>query len=94
MIFPRFATFCHSLKFLLALIFFPQYAFASGRYPGGAPDRYTQSEGDAQGVIRGGYAYLDPNHQWQKVEYVADENGFHVDTSVNPVAHPRVRIKI
>ena len=46
-------------------------------------------------MIRGGYAYLDPNYKWQKVEYVADENGFHVDPSVLPVAnlvaHPRVQ---
>ena len=46
-------------------------------------------------MIRGGYAYLDPNNEWQKVEYVADDNGFHVDSSAlpiaNPVAHPRVR---
>ena len=79
----------------ISISFFLQYAFSSGRYPGGAPDRYTQSEGDAAGVIRGGYAYLDPNHKWQKVEYVADENGFHVDPSVLPVAnlvaHPRVK---
>eukprot|EP00090_Calanus_glacialis_P018986 TRINITY_DN2930_c1_g1_i4.p1 TRINITY_DN2930_c1_g1~~TRINITY_DN2930_c1_g1_i4.p1 ORF type:complete len:194 (-),score=57.64 TRINITY_DN2930_c1_g1_i4:113-694(-) len=75
-----------------------KYEFASGRYPGGPPDRYTQSEGDAAGVIRGGYAYLDPNHKWQKVEYVADENGFHVDPSVLPVAnlvaHPRDTVAV
>ena len=40
-------------------------------------------------MIRGGFAYLDPNFQWQQVEYVADENGFHVD-SANPVSHPQV----
>lgn len=44
-------------------------------------------------MIRGGYAYLDPNNEWQKVQYVADDNGFHVDSSAlpiaNPVAHPR-----
>ena len=73
---------------------FLKYAFAAGRVPGGKPDRYVESEGDAQGVIRGGYAYLDPNYQWQKVEYIADENGFHVDSSAlpvaNPVQHPQV----
>merc|ERR1712224_524694 len=65
-----------------------KYAFAAGRVPGGPPDRYIQSEGDSRGVIRGGFAYLDPNFQWQQVEYVADENGFHVD-SANPVSHPQ-----
>jgi len=65
-----------------------KYAFSSGRVPGGPPDRYIQSEGDSRGVIRGGFAYLDPNFQWQQVEYVADENGFHVDSSALPVANP------
>merc|ERR1711892_1227646 len=68
-----------------------KYAFSSGRVPGGPPDRYTLSEGDADGVIRGGYAYLDPNQQWQKVEYVADENGFHV---ANPISHPKDTVAV
>merc|ERR1711892_1446681 len=69
-----------------------KYAFSSGRVPGGPPDRYTLSEGDADGVIRGGYAYLDPNQQWQKVEYVADENGFHVDSSA--LSHPKDTVSV
>merc|ERR1711892_698452 len=69
-----------------------KYAFSSGRVPGGPPDRYTLSEGDANGVIRGGYAYLDPNQQWQKVEYVADENGFHVDSSA--LSHPKDTVAV
>ena len=44
-----------------------QYAFAASRLPGAAPDRYVESEGDADGVIRGSYAYLDPNYQWRQV---------------------------
>ena len=57
-------------------------------------NRYVQSEGDANGVIRGSYAYLDPNYEWRQVQYVADKEGFHVDPSVlpvaNPVSHPHV----
>jgi hypothetical protein len=30
-------------------------------------NRYVEQEGDANGVVRGSYAYLDPNHEWQKV---------------------------
>ena len=45
----------------------PQYAFSAARLPGAAPDRYVQSEGDEAGVVRGSYAYLDPNYQWQQV---------------------------
>ena len=44
----------------------PQYAFSAARLPGAAPDRYVQSEGDEAGVVRGSYAYLDPNYQWQQ----------------------------
>ena len=29
--------------------------------------RYASQEGDANGVVRGQYAYLDPNYQWQQV---------------------------
>ena len=29
--------------------------------------RYATQEGDANGVVRGQYAYLDPNYQWQQV---------------------------
>ena len=43
-----------------------QYAFSAARLPGAAPDRYVQSEGDEAGVVRGSYAYLDPNYQWQQ----------------------------
>ena len=43
-----------------------QYAFSAARLPGAAPDRYVQSEGDETGVVRGSYAYLDPNYQWQQ----------------------------
>ncbi len=56
-----------------------EYSYAAGRHPGGKPDRYVEEEGDERGVVRGSYAYLDPNWKWQKVEYVADpETGFHV----------------
>ncbi|TRY73508.1 hypothetical protein TCAL_01551 [Tigriopus californicus] len=56
-----------------------QYAFAAGRAPGGKPDRYVEQEGDENGVVRGSYAYLDPNWKWQKVSYLADpDTGFHV----------------
>ena len=44
----------------------PQYAFSAARLPGATPDRYVQSEGDEAGVVRGSYAYLDPNYQWQQ----------------------------
>ena len=44
-----------------------QYAFSAARLPGAAPDRYVESEGDAEGVIRGSYAYLDPNQEWRQV---------------------------
>jgi len=50
-------------------------------------------QGNAKGDMRGGYAYLDPNNEWQTVKYVADENGFRVKSSAlpiaNPVAHPQ-----
>jgi len=58
-----------------------KYAFAASRVPGGSPDRYVEQEGDGEGVIRGQYTYLDPNHRWQKVSYMADKDGFHIDTS-------------
>ena len=71
-----------------------QYAFAAARLPGAEPDRYVESEGDANGVVRGSYAYLDPNYQWRHVQYVADKDGFHVDPAVLPQAaavnHPQV----
>ena len=58
-------------------------------------DRYTKMQGNAKGDMQGGYAYLDPNNEWQTVKYVADENGFRVESSAlpiaNPVAHPQVR---
>merc|ERR1711971_330734 len=61
-----------------------KYVFSAARLPGAAPDRYVESEG----VIRGSYAYLDPNQEWRQVQYVADQDGFHVDPSVLPVASP------
>ena len=39
-------------------------------------------------MVRGSYAYLDPNYEWRQVQYVADKDGFHVDPSVLPVASP------
>ena len=33
--------------------------------------RYATQEGDANGVVRGQYAYLDPNYQWQQVSCLA-----------------------
>ncbi|XP_023331104.1 uncharacterized protein LOC111703403 isoform X2 [Eurytemora carolleeae] len=75
-----------------------KYAFAASRTPNGTPDRYVEQEGDATGVIRGSYAYLDPNYEWQKVSYVADENGFHVDSAnlpqPNPLKHPEDTIAV
>jgi len=56
-----------------------KYAFAASRVPGGSPDRYVEQEGDGEGVIRGSYTYLDPNHRWRKVSYLADKDGFHVE---------------
>lgn len=40
-------------------------------------------------MIRGAYAYLDPNWEWRKVKYVADpETGFRIlPGSTNP--HPK-----
>ena len=43
------------------------YSFNAARSPGAKPDRYVESEGDADGVVRGSYAYLDPNFNWHKV---------------------------
>ena len=36
-------------------------------------------------IIQGSYTYLDPNWKWRKVEYVADEEGFHVLPGSTPV---------
>ena len=73
-----------------------QYSFSAGRSPNGRPDRYVEQAGDAAGVVRGSYSYLDPNWEWQKVSYVADDLGFHVEASnlpvANPVAHPQARL--
>ena len=44
-----------------------QFAFSAARAPGAEPDRYVESEGDAAGVVRGSYSYLDPNYRWQQV---------------------------
>jgi len=44
-----------------------KYAYAAGRSPNGQPDRYVEQEGDEQGVVKGSYAYLDPNWKWRKV---------------------------
>ena len=44
-----------------------EYEFAAGRAPGGKPDRFVNSKGDAEGTITGSYTYLDPNYQWQRV---------------------------
>merc|ERR1719391_1595300 len=63
------------------------YAYSAARAPGAKPDRYASQEGDANGVVRGQYAYLDPNYQWQQVAYLADADGFHVDASNLPVAN-------
>merc|ERR1712083_17968 len=63
------------------------YAYSAARAPGAKPDRYATQEGDANGVVRGQYAYLDPNYQWQQVAYLADANGFHVDASNLPIAN-------
>ena len=43
------------------------YSFNAARSPGANPDRYVESQGDADGVITGSYAYLDPNFKWHKV---------------------------
>ena len=43
------------------------FSYAAGRAPGNKPDRYVEQEGDEKGVIKGSYAYLDPNWKWQKV---------------------------
>ncbi len=35
-----------------------------------------EQEGDANGVVRGSYAYIDPNHEWQKVTlYILNTRG-------------------
>jgi len=70
-----------------------KFAFSASRLPGAQPDRYQEAEGDADGVVRGSYAYLDPNYKWQQVQYVADKDGFHVDPALLPVANPVVHPK-
>jgi len=69
-----------------------KYAFAASRVPGGSPDRYVEQEGDGEGVIRGSYTYLDPNHQWRKVSYSADKDGFHVEEDSNTVPKDTVAV--
>merc|ERR1712002_1447644 len=42
------------------------YAYSAARVPGASPDRYASQQGDELGVVRGQYAYLDPNYKWQQ----------------------------
>jgi len=79
-----------------------EYEFAAGRAPGGKPDRFVNSKGDAEGTITGSYTYLDPNYQWQRVNYKASkENGFEIlpgstllDGQAAVAPHPRDSIAV
>merc|ERR1712038_1661489 len=79
-----------------------EYEFAAGRAPVGKPDRFVNSKGDAEGTITGSYTYLDPNYQWQRVNYKASkENGFEIlpgstllDGQAAVAPHPRDSVAV
>ena len=48
--------------------------------------RYASQEGDANGVVRGQYAYLDPNYQWQQVSCLI-VNFCKIDCSLELLSH-------
>ncbi|KAL1491929.1 hypothetical protein ABEB36_012447 [Hypothenemus hampei] len=52
------------------------FGYAAGRFPGHI-DRTHSEVSDGSGVIQGSYSYVDPKLEIRKVDYIADENGFH-----------------
>lgn len=52
------------------------FGYAAGRFPGHI-DRTHSEVSDGSGVIQGSYSYVDPSFKIRKVDYVADQNGFH-----------------
>uniref|UniRef100_A0A1I8NW26 Uncharacterized protein n=1 Tax=Stomoxys calcitrans TaxID=35570 RepID=A0A1I8NW26_STOCA len=46
------------------------------------------SSGDEHGNIHGSYEYLTPEGEHIKVDYVADENGYHPESAVLPTPPP------
>ncbi|XP_030763849.1 adult-specific rigid cuticular protein 15.5-like [Sitophilus oryzae] len=64
------------------------FGYAAGRYPGHI-DRTHSEVSDGSGVIQGSYSYVDPKFQIHKVDYIADENGFHPILNRNIPTLPR-----
>jgi len=52
------------------------FGYAAGRFPGHI-DRTHSEVSDGSGVVQGSYSYVDPSFKIRKVDYIADENGFH-----------------
>ncbi|XP_050305413.1 cuticle protein 6-like [Anthonomus grandis grandis] len=52
------------------------FGYAAGRFPGHI-DRTHSEVSDGSGVVQGSYSYVDPSFQIRKVDYVADQYGFH-----------------
>ncbi|KAF7283170.1 uncharacterized protein LOC143193836 [Rhynchophorus ferrugineus] len=52
------------------------FGYAAGRFPGHI-DRTHSEVSDGSGVVQGSYSYVDPSYKIRKVDYVADQYGFH-----------------
>ncbi|XP_043190867.1 cuticle protein 6-like [Amphibalanus amphitrite] len=53
-----------------------QFTYQAGRYPNHVDRTHSESRG-TDGVVVGTYEYLDPLKRVVKVDYTADQNGFH-----------------
>ncbi|XP_043494684.1 cuticle protein 16.8 [Polistes fuscatus] len=73
------------------------FQYKAGRYPGHV-DRIHEESGDGSGTIYGSYSFVDPKYKVRRIEYVADQNGFHPslinyeDTLRQPVDSEAVKL--
>ena len=55
----------------------------------GGPSSRTETR-DHNGVVRGGYSYVDPSGQLQSYQYIADKGGFRVTGGAAPLVYSSV----
>ncbi|XP_014601840.1 PREDICTED: cuticle protein 16.8 [Polistes canadensis] len=73
------------------------FQYKAGRYPGHV-DRIHEESGDGSGSIYGSYSFVDPKYKVRRIDYVADQNGFHPslinyeDTLRQPVDSEAVKL--
>ncbi|XP_037080190.1 uncharacterized protein LOC119101048 [Pollicipes pollicipes] len=63
-----------------------QFTYQAGRYPNHVDRTHSESRG-TDGIVVGTYEYLDPLKRVVKVDYTADEDGFHPRVQ-GPVPQP------